>query len=350
MLPFAYGQAIQEIDLLFAQKKYEQVLAKARGVLDKDPGNAYANGIIASTYVRVAKYDSSIAFALKAIQLDNDSTFISGWAHYNLGLAYVYTGKREEGIAELKRAIAVDVTVNNVKSAKHILDSLGYKMPEKEYDKNYLPNWVTIQSPALTYKFQDTEGCTATTYKFMQVHDSAYRQLVQIFQPALPGGVLMHVWSDPEIAKTVLHRRLGFAFAKQCFCHVSRHQTVGHELAHIISYWSWGTANSGYSKFISEGIGVCFDLEPRDKYAAARFVVGKYNVATLKVWENEQDYDDDVLYPLGGAFIQYMKEHSTPEQFRLLVKRQTLAEVRIIYGAQFDTMVADFDKLMGVKG
>jgi tetratricopeptide (TPR) repeat protein len=349
-LSSAYGQSIDELDMLFGQKRYEQVIAKGKQMIANDPGSAYVNQVVGSAYLRVLKYDSAIPFYTRAIELDNDSTYISGWARVGLGMAYLNTGKREQGIQQELRAITVGAGVTIVKKGKEVLDSVEYELPERQYDKNYLPDWVTIQSPVITYKFQDTIGSTAFVYKFIQLHDSAYYKLRDTFRSVPPAKPIVHVWSDPEIAKKVLHRSLGFSFSKQCFSHVSRYQSVGHELSHILSFWSWGTANTGYSKFINEGIAVCFDQGNYDKYAYARQVVAKYGTDVLKVWKNEKDYDDDVLYPLGGAFVQYMYEHSTPEQFRQLVKQQKLDNVRVIYGAQFDTMVADFDKLMGVKG
>lgn len=350
ILPVGYSQTAQEIEILFAQKKYEQVLRSARQLLEKEPSNAFANEIIGAVYIRESRYDSSIPYYNRALALDNDSTQISGWSRVGLGRAYANTGKREQSIQQLTRALATGASPNISRNAKEILDSISYEVPERKYDKNYLPDWVTIQSPVLTYKFQDTTASTAFVYKFIQLHDSAFYKLRDTFRSVPPAKPVVHVWSDPEIAKKVLHRSLGFSFSKQCFCHVSRYQTVGHELTHILSFWSWGSANTGYSKFINEGIAVCFDQGNYDKYAYARNVVAKYHVDVLKVWKNEKDYDDDVLYPLGGAFVQYMCEHSTPEQFRQLVKQQKLDNVRVIYGAQFDTMVADFDKLMGIKG
>lgn len=349
-LPSVSAQTAQDIDVLFSQRKYEQVLVVARQLLAKEPGNAFANEVIGTVFVREFKYDSSIPYYNRAIVLDNDSTYVSGWSRVGLGMAYANTGKREQSIQQLTRAMAIGASPNIIRNAKEVLDSIDYEVPERKYAKNYLPDWVIIESPVLTYKFQDTTASTAFVYKFMQLHDSVYLKLRDTFGSVPASKPIMHVWSDPEIAKKILHRSLGFTFSRQCFSHVSRYQSVGHEMVHVLCYWSWGAANTGYSKFINEGIAVCFDFGSYDKYALARNVVARYGTDVLKVWKNEKDYDDDVLYPLGGAFVQYMYEHSTPEQFRQLVKKQKLDDVRMIYGAQFDTMVADFDKLMGVKG
>ena len=286
----------------------------------------------------------------KALQLDNDSTYVSGWAHASLGYAYLYGGNKVKAVGELTKSVTLGTSDNCIKYSTHLLDSIDEKVPEKIYPKNYLPNWVVIEGAHITYKFQDTIGISNIIWMFVKKHEAAYEQLSKIFEPKLPAKLIMHVWNDREKAKEILHQGLGFAQPKACFCHLYRNQTIGHEMTHVLSYWSWGTSNSGASRFINEGIAVCFDLEENDKYAFARRVIAKEGIENvLDIWENEKKYDADVLYPVGGAFVAYLQQNSTPDEFKKVVKLQTLEQMKILYGTRFDKLIVDFNHLMGMK-
>lgn len=346
----ANAQAIKEIDLAFAQKKYEVVLADCRAVIAREPANPYPYGLIGSVYIRESKYDSSLPFLQKAIELDNDSTWISGWAHTNLGNAYLYLGQRDKAISELKIALGMAATPNNLKATTRILDSIGYDIPEKTYPKDYLPNWVVIQGPHAIYKFQDTAGLHNQVYKFILKHELAYETLAKIFEPKLPSKLIMHIWEDKDVAKKILHQSPGFSVPKQCFVHIQRDQSLGYQTTQVLSYWAWGTQPTDRSLFINVGIGRCFNLEDYDKLAAGRIVAAKEKIHdVMDVWENDKKYDSDVLFPIAGAFVAYLRQNSTEDEFRQVVKQQSIDKVKIIYGARFNKLVTDFNQLMGMK-
>ena len=345
-----HGQNMDDIEILFRQQRYDAVIKTATELIVKEPGNALAYQLAGTAYTDLSKYDSGVIFLQKAIQLDNDSTYISGWAHARIGYACLYLGEREKAIKELTRSLTMGTTEHLIKFSKHVLDSIGYQVPERKYPKNYLPDWVVMKGTHITYKFQDTNGISNIVWVFISKHEAAYEQLSKIFEPKLPAKPVMHVWNDREIAHEILHKQLGFANPPNCFCHLYRNQTVGHEMAHILSYWSWGAPNSGASRFINEGIGVCFDLEGNDKYAAARRMIGKERIkSVLDIWENEKKYDADLLYPVAGAFVAYLQKNSTVEEFKKVVKLQTLDEVKVLYGEKFNKLITDFNLLMGVK-
>jgi tetratricopeptide (TPR) repeat protein len=327
--------------------------AAARGIADEliveNPDNALPYGTIGRLMIWTAKYDSSAYYLTRAITLDSNSTYISGWSHAELGVAYIHTGRKEDGIAELKKAIRMHSTANSTEYARHILDSIGHKEKRVKHDKNYQPDWVKIEKEHITYNFQDTSDLTSFVHKYMRVHEEAYEYLNTVFEPNLPRKVVLYVWNDRELAKKVLHSSLGFTKPVQCFSHLLNNQTVGHELTHTFAYWAWGSPTQKSTRFINEGVAVCFDLSKADKYKLAQKVV-EHNKVTdiLELWENGDKWDSEVLYPLGGAFVTYLYKNSTPEEFRSVIKDQTLEHARAVFGARFSTLISGFNQVVGI--
>ena len=109
--------------------------AGLRRALDLSPGSAYLHDLLARTYWAIERYDEALPLARRAQELDplahrNDLTTMllragrydealtqakdvvevdprGSRARATLGWAYFFTGKPEEGIAELERAVAL---------------------------------------------------------------------------------------------------------------------------------------------------------------------------------------------------------------------------------------------------
>ncbi|MCF8451171.1 MAG: tetratricopeptide repeat protein [Taibaiella sp.] len=350
IIGFCQSEGEKELSRLFSQKMYEAALIASGKMMSTEPTSALPYGVRGGVYVAISKYDSAVRFLQKAVQMDNDTTYISGWAHANLGLAYIQLGNRDKGVAELTRAINLGMTNNSVNFATRILDSIGYDIPEKEYEKDYLPTWVLMEGKNITYNFQDTAGITSAVYRFIKEHEEGYDSLNKIFEAKLPRKMILYIWNDKEIAKKILHTRLGFARPKQCFSHLHRHQTVGHEMTHILSYWAWGTEPGGYSRFINEGIAGFYDLGTYDRLAYARRIIEQNGVRdVMDIWRNEKKIKEKILYPVSAAFVAFLHDNTTTEHFHSIVKGQTIDNVKIILGSRFHSLITEFNQSMGIK-
>ena len=99
----AFGQTPREFDVLYAEKRYDKALEMAWEMTKTDSTAAFGYGQIGRFCTFWGKYDSGIFYLRKAIDIDSDRTYISGWAHANVGYAQIRKGERENGIRELKR-------------------------------------------------------------------------------------------------------------------------------------------------------------------------------------------------------------------------------------------------------
>lgn len=209
--------------------------------------------------------------------------------------------------------------------------------------------WTTIERNNMIYYFQG-EGEKGPSL-FTDLFEEAYEQLDPIFNAQLPRKLRFFVWTDWDMAERVHGHSLSFAVGIKCECHVSVSHPLGHEITHILEYWSGGNPRNTYSKFITEGVAVAFDLEKDDKMKTARQAIVNQSLGSIRdLWLDYSDTaPDELLYPVAGAFIDYIYKLKEPDKFKLLIKNQTLEDAELIYGKErLDALIADFDSELGL--
>lgn len=219
------------------------------------------------------------------------------------------------------------------------------------YDTLGLP-WLVCERNNIIYYFQDdsTINNINAVFEFTNEHEDAYSTIDQVFKAKLPKKLRFFVWFDRNLAEQKLGSPLGFALPSKCECQTFVSQTLGHEITHILTYWAWGIPPSSYSRFINEGVAVAFDLSGRDKIAAAKTAIAGLNIQSVaEIWLNDEYISDEILYPVGGAFMEFLYKKNQPEKFNALIKNQTIEDAEDIYGqAQLEALVKEFDGLLGL--
>jgi hypothetical protein len=199
-----------------------------------------------------------------------------------------------------------------------------------------------LEGQNIVFHFQDTTA--VDVMRFMKAHEAAFEQNNEVFEAKLPKKVDFFVWSNPEKARQILGKSLGFTDPDLCLCNVRTNQTLGHELTHVLSYWAWQMLPKERTRFINEGVAVCFDVsneKPRMEMAL-KAVRGQKLTTVLQLWKDETA-DEMILYPVAGAFIQFLYQKGGQEQFKMLIKNQSLNSAKQIYGEEFEQLVHDFD-------
>lgn len=215
--------------------------------------------------------------------------------------------------------------------------------------------WMTIEREHIRYYFQGTGVEGASIYT--DLHEDAYEQLMPIFNPILPQKLRYYVWTDWEQSSQIQNHPIdigGFTVPSECICHVQADISVGHEIVHNFCYWAQGTEPESYSKFLNEGIAVAFDLKGDDKLETAKKALEqtKYQLNSITdIWleGNQKSTPNDVLYPVGGAFFEYLYSKSNTEQFFAIIKRQTQEDAEAIYGTErLNQLISEFDSMLGL--
>jgi len=210
-------------------------------------------------------------------------------------------------------------------------------------------HWMTIERNNAIYYFQGTGEKGASVYTDMYEH--SYDTLASVFKPKLPRKLRFFVWTDWVQARQILNYPLSFAQGSKCECHSRVNQQLGHEMTHIITYWADGVPWSSYSRLVTEGVAVAFDLTHDDRIAKAKSALKGQNIHSVAdLWSGSyQEAEEKVFYPIAGAFMDFMFKKGLREKFDALIKNQTQAEAEIIYGKeQLDALIKEFDGTVGL--
>jgi hypothetical protein len=207
--------------------------------------------------------------------------------------------------------------------------------------------WMTIERSNIIYYFQGTGVNAASIYT--DLHEDAYDTLNSVFKAQIPQKLRFFVWTNWEQAEQLLGYSLGFAVPWECVCNVMANQTLGHEMTHVLSFWADGILPTRHTKFINEGVAVAFDLSGRNRIDMAKEAVKGKNIHSVaEVWADNSTADE-ILYPLGGAFVDFLFKKGQREKFDALLKYQTIEDAEYIYGKeQLDALIAEFNGLVGL--
>ena len=126
MLLFGHcpGQTIAEAEALFLKHKIPDALEICEQLAKVDSTSGAANYVMGKIYISVKNYNAALPVLQKAIDIDNDRTYVSAWAHAYLGEYYYHSGDFKKQEAELRQAIELNKTENSVEFAQSQLMGL----------------------------------------------------------------------------------------------------------------------------------------------------------------------------------------------------------------------------------
>jgi len=220
-------------------------------------------------------------------------------------------------------------------------------LPPPAYAQTFV-GWSLVETPHFRLQFPpnphvDSKG-------FADQMERAYGELQRILGGAPSGRINFYVWNTSAEAEAVLGRPLGFARPDLMLVHAAADQTRGHELTHLFVHHVFRPEAT--VRFIEEGIAVALDMSNRDRIGMARQAVkegGLQRPIITRLWTSGGALDEHVVYPIAGAFIDYLARKGGRERLFALLKNQTVERARTIYGGDFDRLVAEFEtQLTGV--
>jgi hypothetical protein len=62
-----------------------------------------------------------------------------------------------------------------------------------------------------------------------------------------------------------------------------------------------------------------------------------------RLWTSGGAWDEHVVYPIAGAFVDYLARKGGRERLFALLKDQTVARARTVYGDDFERLIAEFE-------
>ncbi|TNE48799.1 MAG: hypothetical protein EP344_18495 [Bacteroidetes bacterium] len=133
-------------------------------------------------------------------------------------------------------------------------------------------------------------------------------------------------------------KQIGFSDADLCMINSGIEQTKGHELTHILC--AYRIRPLLRNRLINEGAAVAFDQTERNRIALAQSA-NRSNLSIREIMEQADGLPDGLVYPVGGALIEFLREHGRAETLKQLLYEQTYAKLVELYG---ETLVREFEQ------
>lgn len=331
----------QDVYDLYASGQNEDALAMGLLQLEQDPESRDLNQIVGRCLVDLDRAEEGKPYLQKVVD-----TGIQDW-RYAWSLNYLGYVAWRAGDDETATKAWIEVrdgklTKNVAKNAKNALQYFG--LAESFAD------WTKIKTAHCIFYFSPLHA-ELDLQNFADKHERAYLELTEYFGSETPYPVRYIVWGSMDEARQMNGiTSLGFARPRNCLIHCRSNQTVGHELTHVVS--GQALKPTVKTRLINEGVAVYFDLSGRDRMAKARYAVQKANVTDLDLlswWTDERSANEEVLYPVAGAWVKTLLDKGGKDKLFKLCREQTAAKAREIYGDDLDVWVDEFEQALVVS-
>ncbi|GLC23582.1 hypothetical protein rosag_00950 [Roseisolibacter agri] len=268
----------------------------------------------------------------RALALDTLRDAARGWA-----LAYV--GKVRYALGDPERAREALAGVAALRPTTRLAATVATDWRLFGFDTTYA-RWISLRTPHLRLRVSPTAPILDRA-AFADVRERAAMQIAAALGDtsvvSAPKPIDMFIWDTETEAHAAGLTRVHFARPTVGLTHMTWDQTVGHELAHVIAYRAVRPVVA--TLLVTEGVAVYFDGSTQDRVgeaAAALSGLGTTQVDVRALWADWDRLPPGVAYPVAGAVIDALARGGDLAQLRALLRVQTLAEARRIYGPALD--------------
>lgn len=325
---FAFSQK-KEMAENFWKGNYDKTIELGKKTLETEPNDFETILFIARAENEKGNFKNAIPFLERAKNLMKED-WQKSWTLLETAKNNFGSGKIEEA----KKNYSEAIKINGTKNSTNELKKFGMLTGLDELYKN----WKIKETKDLIFHFDNTIN-EQDIERIAETRQMAFDEINCFFRSNLPKKIDFFVWNSTESFNPTLNTNLGFSNSTFCVSHNRLNQTSGHEIAHNISFWK--DNNNITTKFINEGIGVCFDQQKNSKLKIAQEVYKKNPIDIKVVWKNQTKLSDNILYPISGAFVDLLVKYDK-EKFLQLVANQTYENASKIYGVKIDEILEHF--------
>lgn len=286
---------------------------------------------LAKAYNVLNEFEIAISFLQKAEKQAKENWQFSA-VYVELIESYFAIGNFEKAKEYYNKALNVDGTEATLKKQQELSILLGLDP--------MFQNWTTFETKNIRFHFQDI-SVLKNVKEYTAEREKAFVKIRKFFSSELPKKINFFIWTSNEEAFQKLGRRLDFSNPRYCISHARTGTTKGKEIAHSISFWSDSSMN--ITHLIYEGIGVFFDQIDIDKILLAKSAIQGQSIDIKKVWVNPEDYPNEILRPVAGAFVAKLISLDK-KKFLELCRNQSYQNARYIYGDELNKIIFEFNK------
>lgn len=313
----------------FSKHNFDKTIEIAKEILKSEPDDFETILMVVRAENEKGNFKNAVPYLEKAKTLMKED-WQKSWTIIETAKNNFGVGNLEMAKQNYNEALKINGTKNSMKNMKYF----GMLTGLDEFYKN----WKVKESTNIIFHFEnginekDMERIVVTRQK-------AFDEINSFFKTNLPKKIDFFVWNMSESFNPVLNINLGFSNPIFSVSHNRFNQTPGHEIAHNISFWR--NKNTLRTQLINEGIGVCFDRQDNEKLGIAQKVYKKNPVDIKEIWKNNLKINDDVLYPIAGAFVEYLIKYDE-EKFLKLTEKQTYENASKLYDGKIDEIIENF--------
>lgn len=320
----------ENIQLLYKNGDFEKVVEEGKKKLKVKPSDLIANHLVGRALADLKKFEEAEQFLYKAIT-EASPNYVKSWSYGYLGLCNYVNNKYDESKINLEKAIILNATKNSTNYAKRRLQ--WYQMTE------YFEIWEIVETDHLRFHFQPKHEIESVV-KYCRIRENAYIQNNEFFKAKPYKKIDYFIWCKPEEAKKIVGKELGFANSELCIINSKINQTKGHEITHILS--DYGVKPNLKNRLINEGVAVAFDLTNRNRIELAKSVNIK-NFTIKELIEQADNLPASIIYPIGGALIEYLNSDKDYIKLKKLIKEQSWQNLIKLYGIE---KIEEFEQLI----
>lgn len=323
-----YGQDVSEIERLFQDGDFEKVVEKGSHLLETNGNDLTACHLVGRALTELKKFKEAKPLLEKTtIKIAPD--WMKSWSFGYLGICNYATGNLKESKINFKKAIKLNATKNSTKFSEKRLKLI--RLDE------YAKNWEVVETENITFHIQHNHQLEDIN-NYCSAREDAFKENNTFFNASPYKKIDFYVWSDFEEGKKVLGEEIGFANPDLCIINSKVNQTKGHEITHILC--DFGINPSKKNRLINEGVAVAFDLTNRNRLELAKSI-NQDNFSIKDLMNEPFKFPENVVYPIGGALIEYLMEKKDKELIKRLLKEQTYDVLLDAYGIE---IIEEFDQ------
>jgi tetratricopeptide (TPR) repeat protein len=333
LISFGQTSSIDSLQKLYNSHDFKSVIEIATPLLKNQPDNLDLNLMLGRSHTDLGDCNSALPYLEFTAKNDNNNSWRKAWALSYLGTCYFMLQKYDDSEKSLNECIYINATKNSTNEAYGKLSFFCFT--------EFYKNWKIAETENFRFHFQNMNDVDIE--KYISSREMAYKEINGFFNSMLPKKIDFYVWESRDDAMRILKKNLGFAIPEFCIVHSYFQQTKGHEMTHVISNYTSKISNK--TRFINEGIAVCFDQTNQDKLELVKNWIKTNNkqVAIREYWENGNAYADEILYPLSGLFVKELLENFGKEKCLEFFKNQTYDNAKVVFGDKLEKVILDFE-------
>ncbi len=333
LISFGQTSAIDDLWKLYNSQDLKSAIEKAKSLLENDPHNIDLNLIIGRSYTDQTNYKNAITYLESTVKNDKNNSWRKAWALEYLGTCHFMLQDYANSKKTTIECFDLNVTKNVTQNAYKQILLFGFD--------DFYKDWKIVESDNFRFHFQNMSDSDIKSY--VSSREETFQNINKFFTSRLPKKIDFFVWESREDAKNLLKVNLGFADPGFCIVHSHYQQTRGHEMTHVISNYSTKVITK--TGLINEGTAVCFDQTNQNKEQIVKDWLKENDkkISIGEIWDNWKNYSEELTYPLSGLFVKELIDTFGKEKFIDFFSNQTYENAKIVFGANLDKMIKEFE-------